>query len=122
MTVFLSLGCLSSSVVFMCFPFALSTMPIKSVYCLSKLEVTGCYCQTFSIDPCKWSCMIFLPAQNTCFFRHLDISVDICLLLNKSLVMCFLAKDFPSGDVGAVCNTDVGMSYRYCNISSLFAY
>lgn len=122
MTVFLFLRCLSSSVVFICFPFALSTMPIKSVYCLSKLQLLGCYCQTFSNDPCSWSCMIFMPAKNTFLFRHLDISVDTCLLLNKSLVMCFLAKGFLSGALCSLCNTDVRMSYRFCNISSLFAY
>ena len=67
--------------------------------------------------------MIFLPAQNTFFFFcHLDISVDIGLLLNKSLVTCFLSKDFLNGVVGAMCSADVRMFYRFCNISSLFAY
>lgn len=127
MTALLSLSFFSSSVVFMCFPFALSTMPIKSVYCLSKLEVPGCNCYVFSNDPCSWRCMIFLPAQYTCplymfFFRHLDISIDKGLLLNKSLVMCFLANDFLSGIVGALCNTEVPISYRFCNTTSLFAY
>ena len=36
--------------------------------------------------------------------------------------MCLLVKDFLSGDVGAVCNADLRMSYRFFITFSLFAY
>ena len=66
------------------------------------------YFLTIPVAGAAWS--FCRPKIHVPFFRHFNISVEKCLLLNKSLVMCFLTKDFLYGVVGAVCNSDVRRS------------